>query len=92
MVGEVAHGQRRRAVRGEHRDAAVGHRSASAGGGQTSTSVASSSSSTQGAVPGDEHSPVGHVHEAEWARSMTAGDDPDGLPWPLDSVRELAQA
>lgn len=30
--------------------------------------------------------------EAEWNRAVSANDDPDGIPWPLDAVRELAQS
>ncbi len=30
--------------------------------------------------------------EAEWRRSQAAGDEADGLPWPLDAVQELATA
>jgi hypothetical protein len=26
----------------------------------------------------------------EWDRAAATGDDPDGLPWPLDAVHELA--
>ncbi|WP_157185953.1 hypothetical protein [Mycobacterium canetti] len=25
----------------------------------------------------------------EWERANAAGDDPDGLPWPLDAVHQL---
>jgi hypothetical protein len=28
--------------------------------------------------------------EGEWDRANAAGDTPDGIPWPLDAVHELA--
>lgn len=30
--------------------------------------------------------------EDEWLRAEGDGDDPDGLPWPLDAVHELTTA
>lgn len=30
--------------------------------------------------------------EEEWERATTEGDDPDGLPWPVTAIGELADA
>lgn len=30
--------------------------------------------------------------EDEWDRAKRAGDEPDGLPWPLDAIKELEPA
>lgn len=30
--------------------------------------------------------------EDEWRRSQSAGDEADGLPWPLDAVRQSISA
>jgi hypothetical protein len=28
--------------------------------------------------------------EHEWDRAQAVGDEPDGIPWPLEAVRDLA--
>lgn len=30
--------------------------------------------------------------EQEWARSAAAHDDADGLPWPVEAIKELQRA
>jgi hypothetical protein len=30
--------------------------------------------------------------EAEWGRAHAADEEPDGIPWPVESVHELASA
>ncbi len=30
--------------------------------------------------------------QPEWDRAISANDEPDGIPWPLDAVHELAQS
>lgn len=48
---------------------------------------------TQGRISGVTTPPVVSVRiEAEWDRAQAHGEEPDGIPRPLDAVRELTTA
>lgn len=43
-----------------------------------------------GPVRGHDFPVVWLCTEKEWERADTTGDDPDGIPWPLEAVHQLA--
>jgi hypothetical protein len=43
------------------------------------------------AVQGRDFAVVWVCSDQEYERALSAGDDPDGIPWPLDAVRVLEQ-
>jgi hypothetical protein len=43
-----------------------------------------------GPVQGHDFPVVWVCTEGEWDRASAAGEEPDGIPWPLDAVSELA--
>lgn len=42
--------------------------------------------------PGYSFEVVWVATQAEWERAQRDGDEPDGLPWPTESIRELTSA